>query len=106
MKVTQSFAGQSVLDIVHMLYQLCLVILHPDCVIQNWSVHVQVHVFVDGNGQDKSFMLSVEGWKVGAPTTQGDSKWSFRNDHSLFTNMFPVHAKLSMTSTQFCCLEL
>ena len=95
---SQSFAGQRVLHFVHVPHEFGLAVLNTNCVIQNGSVHVQIHVLVDSNCQDKAAMFAVEGRKIGPAAAEGQTKRSLGDDHVVLSMSSAVTAEETKTT--------
>src|SRR5690242_15024427 len=70
------------LDLIYVVYDFGLAVLHANKIFKDRCVYVEIHVFVDSDGQYKPTMFLVEGWKISTATAQGDSKRGLRDNHS------------------------
>src|SRR5467141_566068 len=77
----QSFARQSVFDLIDMVNHLGLGVSHTDFIVNDRRVDVQEHVFVNRGSEYESAVLAVERRKISTPAPQRQSKWSSCDDH-------------------------
>src|SRR5437016_2185829 len=77
----QSFACQSVPNIVDMVYDLRRRVADANLVVNDRSVYIQKHILVNCYGQDESSVLAIERRKIRAAATQRDSIRRSRQNH-------------------------
>ena len=81
-----------------MPHEFGLAVLNANAIVQNRSVHVQVHVLVNSDREHETAVLPVKGRKIGAAAAQGQTKRSFGNDHRVLS----VSSAEGLSSTHFC----
>ena len=80
-EMPQRFAGQSVLNLIDVIDQFGLVVLHPNLVIDDRRVHIEVHVLINCHSQNESAVLAVEGGQVCSASPERYAERSPGNDH-------------------------
>ena len=80
-EMPHGFARQSVLDLVNVIDEFDLGVFHPDFVIDNRRVYIQIHVLINAHGQNKPAMLAVERGQVCSASAERYSKRSSGDDH-------------------------
>src|SRR6516165_5878230 len=80
----QGLTRQSVLHFVHMINYLGARVTDANLVVNDRGVHIQVHVLIQRNSQDKSAMLVIEGRKVCTASPESQPKRRTSNDHIFF----------------------